>query len=47
MDEMHIQDDPKPLRQPLRVDSVNNNDHFLLNNLCLLTRLFEVTIDFC
>ena len=34
-----IQGDLKPLRQTLRVDRVNNKEHFfLLNNLCLLTR---------
>ena len=39
-----IHGDSKPLRQTLRA---NNKEHFLLNNLCLLMRHFEVTIDFC
>ena len=30
----------------MRVDKFNNKEHFLLNNLCLLTRRFEVTINF-
>ena len=34
----NIQGDSKPLRQTLRVDRVNNKEHFLLNNLCLLKR---------
>ena len=42
-----IQGDSKPLRQTLRVDRVNNKKHFLLNNLCLLKRRFEVAFDFC
>ena len=43
----YIQGDSKILRHTLRVHRVNNKEHFLLNNLCLLTRRFEVTIDFC
>ena len=43
----NIQGDSKPLRQTMRVDRVNNKENFLLNNLCLLTRRFEITIDFC
>ena len=43
----YIQSDSKPLRQTLRVDRVNNKEYFLLNNLCILTCRFEVTIDFC
>ena len=42
-----VQGDSKPLRQTLRVDRANSKEHFLLNNLCILTRRFEVTIDFC
>ena len=41
-----IQGDSKPLRQTLRVDRVNNKERFLLNNLCLLTHRFDITIDF-
>ena len=36
-----IQGDPKPLRQTLSVDRANNKEHFLLNNLCHLTRGFK------
>ena len=38
---LNIQGDSKPLRQTLRVDRANNKEHFLLNNLCLLTRGFK------
>ena len=37
----YIQSDSKPLRQTLRVDRANNKEHFLLNNLCLLTCGFK------
>ena len=36
-----IQGDSKPLRQTLRVDRATNKEHFLLNNLCILTRGFK------
>ena len=36
-----IQGDSKSLRQTLRVDKANNKEHFLLNDLCLLTRGFK------
>ena len=36
-----LQGDSKSLRQTLRVDGVNNKEHFLLNNLCLLMRGFK------
>ena len=45
--DFYIQSDSKPLRQTLRADRVNNKEHSLLNNLCLLKRRLEVTIDFC
>ena len=38
---VYIQGDSKPLRQTMRVDRANNKEHFLLNNLCLLTRGFK------
>ena len=37
----HTQGDSKPLRQTLSVDRANNKEHFLLNNLCLLTSGFK------
>ena len=41
LNHLRIQGDSKPLRQTLRFDRANNKEHFLLNNLCLLTRGFK------
>ncbi|KAJ4436978.1 hypothetical protein ANN_17110 [Periplaneta americana] len=39
------QDDSIPLQQTLKGDKSNNKEPFLLNNLCHLTRRFEVTVE--